>query len=199
MLNALRPFSYLQHRSYAMPADTKRDYTIYEIALSHAGIDASRCMGSVEQAQKMRLSGWENALHYLGQIESQIESGILEPSRVIRSTSWLYDEQIYYLRYEDACQWRPNEPLSPLSTPEDIELSDRQLKTYLNLVRALIRLVMDYESGKRIPNKYPHDKILTANGDLNIEGLKRLLQDIDDKTPKRADLMIKRAMDREKN
>lgn len=175
--------------------DTKRDYTIYEVALSNSGIDASRCMGSVEQAQKMRLSGWENALYYLGQIESQIESGVLKPSRVVRSTSWLYDEQIYYLRYEDACQWRPNEPLSPLSTPEDMELSERQLTTRLHFERALIRLLMDYESGKRIPKKYPHEKILFDDGNLNAEALKRLLLEVCDKTPKRADRMITQAMD----
>lgn len=181
-----------------MNADTKQDYTIDEVALWKAGIDPRTCYESVQCAVDRKLPGYEKAESYLEQLWEQVEAGTLKPSLVLpppepegRMIVIGLDE--VYLSAEDAENWQPEQDM-PLKQPKGEELSGKSLTTHLNLERALIKLVIEYESGNRMPKDYPHEHILNENGNINAEALKRLLQDICEKTPKRADVLIKKAL-----
>ena len=105
-----------------MTTETKRNYTIDEVALWNAGINPDRCEGCVEFAAEDRLPGWELAVEYRNQLEAQILNGELIPSIDNTPVEHIVDDdqptvsaytpietfhQQFFLSFEDAKNWRP--------------------------------------------------------------------------------------------
>lgn len=174
--------------------DTKQNYTIDEIALLKAGIDPRTCYESVQCAVDRKLTGYEKAESYLEQLWEQIEAGILQPALVMPPPDEEIGSDEIYLSVDDAENWQPEQGI-PSKQAKGEELSGKSLTTHLNLEKAFIKLIIEYESGRRPPRGYPHEHILFEDGNLNAEALKRLLQEICEETPKRADSLIKKALE----
>ena len=107
-----------------MTTETKLHYTIDDVALWNAGINPDRCEGCVDFAAEDQLPGWELAVKYRDQIETQILNGELIPSIDNTPVEKIVDDdqppvsantpsetfhKQFYLSFEDAKNWRPAE------------------------------------------------------------------------------------------
>ena len=98
-----------------MQPDSRKDYSLEDVALLKADINPESCNYSVERATSLKLPGWEKARLYLEQLCKQIENGQLTQAKTLEPEKEVLGSDEIYLTEEDAINWNPDEdnPLKP--------------------------------------------------------------------------------------
>ena len=182
-----------------MQPDSRKDYSLEDVALLKADIYPESCSYSVECAAHLKLPGWEKARLYLEQLYKQVESGQLIPARIIEPEKGVLGSDEIYLTEDDAQNWQPDEP-NPLKTaapkPEQAKTirSGKSWNSAMRLIKALCWLIERYETGQPKPEYFGNKKILKRDGNISAQALRELLQEICNDTPSRAEELIKEAL-----